>query len=130
MSDSPSLIMIQFLSWVADRPRTYAQTMEAWRTTCPRPSVWEDSVIEDLVRIDGGHRAVTLTPRGRAVLRKSQAGKGPRRRLQEETRAFTAGGRPSSAGLSRPSRSIVHVNTSPPGCGGISNVLSTNPIMP
>ena len=77
MSDSPSLIMIQFLSWVADRPRTYAQTMEAWRTTCPRLSVWEDSVIEDLVRIDGGHRAVTLTPRGRAVLRKSQAGKGP-----------------------------------------------------
>jgi hypothetical protein len=77
MSDSPSLIMIQFLSWVADRPRTYAQTMEAWRTTCPRLSVWEDAVIEDLVRIDGGHRAVSLTARGHAVLRKSQAGKGP-----------------------------------------------------
>jgi hypothetical protein len=77
MSDSPSLIMIQFLSWVADRPRTYAQTMEAWRTSCPRLSVWEDAVIEDLVRIDGGHRAVSLTPRGHAVLRKSQAGQGP-----------------------------------------------------
>jgi hypothetical protein len=77
MSDSPSLIMIQFLSWVADRPRTYAQTMEAWRTTCPRLSVWEDAVIEDLVRIDGGHRAVSLTARGHAALRKSQAGKGP-----------------------------------------------------
>lgn len=76
MSDSPSLIMIQFLSWVADRPRTYAQTMEAWRTTCPRLSVWEDAVIEDLVHIDGSHRAVTLTPRGHAVLRKSQAGTG------------------------------------------------------
>jgi hypothetical protein len=78
MSDSPSLIMIQFLSWVADRPRTYAQTMEAWRTSCPRLSVWEDAVIEDLVRIDGGHRAVTLTLRGHAVLRKSQAGTGPK----------------------------------------------------
>jgi hypothetical protein len=77
MSDSPSLIMIQFLSWVADRPRSYAQTMEAWRTSCPRLSVWEDAVIEDLVRIDGGHRAVTLTPRGHAVLRKSQAGQAP-----------------------------------------------------
>jgi len=74
MSDAPSLIMIQFLSWVADRPRTYAQTMEAWRTTCPRLSVWEDAVIEDLVRIDGGLRAVTLTARGRAVLRQAQAG--------------------------------------------------------
>ena len=74
MSVSPSLIMIQFLSWVADRPRSYAQTMEAWRTSCPRLSVWEDAVIEDLVRIDGGHRAVTLTPRGHAILRQSQAG--------------------------------------------------------
>ena len=67
--------MIQFLSWVADRPRNYAQTMEAWRTSCPRLSVWEDAVIEDFVRIDGGCRAVTLTPRGHAVLRQSQAGK-------------------------------------------------------
>ena len=74
MSDSPSLIMIQFLSWVADRPRSYAQTMEAWRTSCPRLSVWEDAVIEDLVRVDGGHGAVTLTPGGHALLRKSQAG--------------------------------------------------------
>jgi hypothetical protein len=75
MSDSPSLIMIQFLSWVADRPRTYTQTMDAWRTTCPRLSVWEDAVIEDLVRIDGALRIVTLTPRGLAILRKSQAAK-------------------------------------------------------
>lgn len=73
MSVAPSLIMIQFLSWVADRPRTHAQTMDAWRTTCPRLSVWEDAVIEGLVRIDGAFRSVALTPRGRAVLRKSQA---------------------------------------------------------
>jgi hypothetical protein len=68
-----SLIMIQFLSWVADRPRSYAQTMEAWRTTCPRLSVWEDAVIEGLVRIDGGLRLVSLTPQGRAVLQASRA---------------------------------------------------------
>jgi len=74
MSDAPSLLMIQFLSWVADRPRTYAQTMEAWRTTCPRLSVWEDAVVEDLVRIEGELRAVSLTPRGQAVLKKVEAG--------------------------------------------------------
>jgi hypothetical protein len=28
-SPSPSLIMVQFLVWVADRPRSYAQAMEA-----------------------------------------------------------------------------------------------------
>ena len=61
--------MLQFLAWVADRPRSYAETMEAWRSTCPRLSVWEDAIIEGLVRLDnGGGRAVTLTSRGRALL--------------------------------------------------------------
>jgi hypothetical protein len=73
MSDSPSLIMIQFLSWVADRPRSYAETMDAWRTSCPRLSVWEDAVIADLVRLEGeGGRAVKLTDRGAKVLRQAQ----------------------------------------------------------
>jgi hypothetical protein len=75
MSDSPSLIMLQFLAWVADRPRSYAQTMEAWRSTCPKLSIWEDAIIEGLVRIqsDGG-RAVTLTRRGRALLEREECG--------------------------------------------------------
>jgi hypothetical protein len=74
MSESPSLIMIQFLAWVADRSRTYAQTMDAWRSTCPRLSVWEDAIIEGLVRIDNdADRGVTLTPRGRTVLEEAKA---------------------------------------------------------
>jgi hypothetical protein len=73
MVDPPSLIMIQFLSWVADRPRSYAETMDAWRTSCPRLSVWEDAVIADLVRLEGeGGRAVKLTERGAAFLREAQ----------------------------------------------------------
>jgi hypothetical protein len=61
--------MVQFLTWVADRPRTYVETMGAWRTSCPRLSVWEDAIIDGLVRIDNdANRAVNLTPRGRAVL--------------------------------------------------------------
>jgi hypothetical protein len=69
MAESASLIMVQFLTWVADRPRTYVETMGAWRTSCPRLSVWEDAVIDGLVRIDNdANRAVNLTPRGRAVL--------------------------------------------------------------
>jgi len=70
---APSLIMIQFLTWVADRPRNYAETMDAWRTSCPRLSVWEDAVIADLVRLDGENgRAVKLTERGAAVLRQAR----------------------------------------------------------
>ena len=101
-----SLIMIQFLSWVADRPRSYAQTMDAWRTSCPRLSVWEDAVIDDLVRIGGadagngavnGARSVTLTKRGREMLQKAQTGGEPvssatkpkhRRRAAAEPRTY------------------------------------------
>lgn len=69
----PSLIMIQFLAWVADRPRDYAQTMEAWRSSCPRLSVWEDAIIEGLICIDNNaKRSVRLTPHGSAVLAQTQ----------------------------------------------------------
>ena len=70
MSEPASLIMLQFLAWVADRPRTYRETMDAWRSNCPRLSVWEDAIIDGLVRIDNGNgRAVVLTPQGRKVRR-------------------------------------------------------------
>jgi hypothetical protein len=70
MSEPASLIMLQFLAWVADRPRTYPETMDAWRSSCPRLSVWEDAIIDGLVRIDNGNgRAVVLTPQGRKALR-------------------------------------------------------------
>jgi hypothetical protein len=69
MPNDTSLLMLQFLAWVADRPRTHADVMDAWRSTCPRMTVWEDAVIDGLVRLEnGGQRAVSLTPRGHALL--------------------------------------------------------------
>lgn len=89
MSDSPSLIMIQFLSWVADRPRSYAETMEAWRTSCPRLSVWEDAVIADLVRLEGeGGRAVRLTKRGGALLAAQNQASAPARSTRNRRAAL------------------------------------------
>ena len=67
MTKSVSLLTLQFLSWVADRPRTRADVMEAWRS-CPRTSVWEDCLVDGLVRLDNGQRTVSLTARGRAIL--------------------------------------------------------------
>ena len=74
MNEPASLIMLQFLAWVADRPRNYRDTMEAWHSTCPRLSVWEDAIIEGLVRLENNAaREVRLTPRGRETLEKSKA---------------------------------------------------------
>lgn len=69
-----SALMLQFLAWVDSRPRTYAEAMEAWRSTCPRLSVWDDAVLDGLVRVESGGEGgmgrskVTLTVRGRAML--------------------------------------------------------------
>lgn len=64
----------QFLGWIAEGGRTYGEVMEAWRTSCPRLSIWEDALDEGLVRVEndpGRTRAqarVTITDRGRARL--------------------------------------------------------------
>jgi hypothetical protein len=72
MVEPASLLMIEFLSWVAGRRRTYAEAMEAWRTSCPRHAVWEDALAGGLIQLGGGdtwrESEVTLTPRGEDVL--------------------------------------------------------------
>jgi len=76
MEAQSSLIMIQFLQWVADRPRRREDVMEAWRSSCPRFPVWEDARAEGLVRQCGGERGerrVELTERGRTALRRALA---------------------------------------------------------
>ena len=57
---------VQLLVWIAERPRTYAETIEAWKTSCPRFAVWEDAVADRLVRIDRG--CVLLTTAGKELL--------------------------------------------------------------
>lgn len=75
MQPEPSLIMIQFLQWVADRPRSHADVMDAWRSSCPRFPVWEDARADGLVRQRqvAGRRRVELTDTGRRVLERAAA---------------------------------------------------------
>ena len=61
-----STATLELLRWVASSPRTYAETMEAWSSWCPRHSVWEDAVLAGLVRVV--RREIVLTPLGRAAL--------------------------------------------------------------
>ncbi|MNK45227.1 hypothetical protein D3C87_639810 [compost metagenome] len=66
--------LVQFLLWVSARPRTYAETMEAWRTNCPRLSAWEDAAANGLIDMTHeespvrGEAIVVLTAKGRALL--------------------------------------------------------------
>ena len=62
----------ELLVWVARCPRTYADVMAAWRSSCPRFTVWEDALDAGLVQIERcsetGESLIGLTPRGRAAL--------------------------------------------------------------
>ena len=59
MNDAPTAPTLQLLAWVAERSRTYAETIEVWKTSCPRLSVWEDAVTDGLLRINRGYVVVT-----------------------------------------------------------------------
>jgi hypothetical protein len=64
-----------FLHWVAASPRSYAEVMETWRTSCPRLTVWEDAVDDGLVTIaarNDGLR-VLVSDRGIAFLAAASA---------------------------------------------------------
>ena len=70
-SDSHALTL-QLLIFLAASERTYCETMEAWRSSCPPMSIWEDAVRDGLVSIQNGgsmtSSRVALTPRGWARL--------------------------------------------------------------
>ena len=67
-------LLLQFLAWVEAKPRSYGETMDAWRTSCPRLSVWEDAIGAGLVAVNParaashGESLVHLTTEGRARL--------------------------------------------------------------
>ena len=46
--DPTTALTLQFLTFVAGGERTYGETMEAWRSTCPRMSIWEDAIRDGL----------------------------------------------------------------------------------
>jgi hypothetical protein len=65
-------LILDFLEWLAAGPRNYSEVMEAWRTSCPRLTVWEDCVdLGYVVRRRGAQGAqVELTALGRQQLRR------------------------------------------------------------
>jgi hypothetical protein len=64
-------LTLQFLDFVAEG-RTYGETMEAWRSNCPRMPIWENAVRDRLVRIENGgamkSSRIVVTARGIARL--------------------------------------------------------------
>lgn len=77
MADKLDPLVLDLVEWVAKEPRPYAEVIEAWRTSCPRLTVWEDAVDRGLVAselIEGRGVIVSATDLGRRFLRQNGRG--------------------------------------------------------
>ena len=71
MTDTLTPLILEFLEWTAARPRSYAEAMDIWRTSCPRLTVWEDAIDQGLAVPRRGldrELRVELTPAGQQFL--------------------------------------------------------------
>src|SRR5258708_1597901 len=83
MDQRPDVLVLDFVEWVAASPRRYSDVMDAWKTSCPRLTIWEDAIDQGLVqrcRV-GGELSIEATEAGRDLLAKTRR-KSQRRRGQ------------------------------------------------
>jgi hypothetical protein len=63
-------LILDLLEWLATRERRYEEVMEAWRTSCPKLTVWEDANDRGLVTREeiNGRYIVGVSPSDLALL--------------------------------------------------------------
>ncbi len=70
MSQTEPLIL-DLVEWLASGPRPYGEVIDAWRSSCPRLTVWEEATERGLVALrtaPDGALVVEATVSGRAAL--------------------------------------------------------------
>jgi hypothetical protein len=74
MSETVENLILDLLEWVGRRERTYQETMEAWRTSCPRLTIWEDANDRGLVErgSENGLSVVRVSAQGLALLKEKR----------------------------------------------------------
>jgi hypothetical protein len=74
MADTVENLILDLIEWVARQERTYRETMDAWRTSCPRLPVWEDATGRGLVEttLADGRLLVKVTQTGFVFLKEQR----------------------------------------------------------
>jgi hypothetical protein len=71
MSEADPLVL-DFVEWIAREPRAYSEVIGAWKTLCPRLTIWEDAAESGYVArasVAGLGLMVKVTPDGEKLLR-------------------------------------------------------------
>lgn len=70
-------LVLDLIEWIAEQPRLYDDVMDAWRTSCPRLTIWEDAIDARLIRVGfdkSSRKTVSITEKGKAFLHESGRG--------------------------------------------------------
>jgi hypothetical protein len=65
-------LILDLLEWIGRERRSYADVIDAWRTSCPRLTVWEDAIDRGFAMREhapGREITIALTESGREFLR-------------------------------------------------------------
>jgi hypothetical protein len=64
------VLILDLLQWLANGERSYEEVMEAWRTSCPRLTVWEDANDRGLIASEqvNGRKLIRPSSSGLALL--------------------------------------------------------------
>jgi len=72
MAVSTDPLVLDFVEWVAREPRSHAEVLATWKTSCPRLTIWEDAVDLGYVArepIAGAGVFIVVTDAGARLLR-------------------------------------------------------------
>jgi hypothetical protein len=67
-------LIVDLLRWLASGPRTYEEVMDAWRTSCPKLTVWEDANDRGLIASEqvNGRKLIRPSSSGLALLKQRE----------------------------------------------------------
>ncbi len=72
MVEAADPLVLDFVEWIAREKRAYAEVVAAWRTSCPRLTIWEDAADRGYVAretVAGRGLFITVTEDGEKLLR-------------------------------------------------------------
>jgi hypothetical protein len=76
MPEATTPLLLDLVEWIAKEPRRYTEVMAAWRTSCPRLTIWEDAIEQRLVHYapQAQEPTIVITPAGVRFLRDNGRG--------------------------------------------------------
>ena len=67
-------LVLDFVEWIAREPRTYAEVIATWKTSCPRLTIFEDATERGYVAresVAGSGLFIAVTEDGAKFLRRN-----------------------------------------------------------